>query len=347
MSGLMALRLVRGGEKQNVEILRALAYDNQTSNFTAGDTVTGAGVKGTGTLTGTTIADGDTVTIGDVTYSFEDTLTDEPYFVHVGASDSASLDNLINAINAVGGGTEGTDYGTGNDPNPYVTAAAGAGDTMDVTAITADGVATATTASLTAGDWGAATLAGSILASGATGTLTEQTDGGASGTLILRDVVGEFTDNEELTNGDSADGLANGVLTCPLLTPSDSIIMQVDAEDMLRGEALALLWHIHNKITTMGWHNGSGLVALRANTGEQQADVEELGAVAFDGQNTSLTVGHLITGGASGATGYLVEQTDAGATGTIVLKDIVGLFENNDALTDEGSGDGDATGGQT
>jgi len=69
--------------------------------------------------------------------------------------------------------------------------------------------------------------------------------------------------------------------------------------------------------------------------------------MAFDGQNTSLTVGHLITGGASGATGYLVEQTDAGATGTIVLKAIVGLFENNDALTDEGSGDGDATGGQT
>ena len=60
MSGLMALRLVRGGEKPNVEILRALAYDNQTSNFSAADTVTGNGVKGTGTLTGTTIAAGDT-----------------------------------------------------------------------------------------------------------------------------------------------------------------------------------------------------------------------------------------------------------------------------------------------
>ena len=97
----------------------------------------------------------------------------------------------------------------------------------------------------------------------------------------------------------------------------------------------------------MGWHNGSGFVALRLVLGNQAGDVEELGALAYDGQSVNFTVGDLITGGTSAATGILVEQTDAGATGTLIMKDIVGAFVNNDALTDEGSGDGDSTGTQT
>lgn len=346
MSGLLAIRAARGALKPDVEILRAIAFDNQSANFTAGLTVTGSGVQGTGTLTGTTIADGDTVTIDGVTYTFEDTLTDSPYFVHVGASDSDSLDNLINAINAVGGGTEGTDYGTGNDPHPTVTAAAGAGDTMVVTEIETNAATIATTASLTAGDWAAATLEGGIVNSGASGVLVEQTDGGTSGELILRDVVGEFTDNERLLDTSTGVALAAGVLYAPALTPDDEVILQADAVDMDRGEAMQMISHLRQKIVSMNWHDGSGLFALRLARGGQRADVEHLGSVSFDGQSTSYTVGHLITGGTSGATGTLVEQTDAGATGELILRDIVGLFENNDALTDEGSGDGNATGGQ-
>lgn len=91
----------------------------------------------------------------------------------------------------------------------------------------------------------------------------------------------------------------------------------------------------------------SGLFALRATRGGQKADVEELRSLAYDGQTTNFTVGHVITGGTSGATGVLVEQTDAGATGTLILRDVKGSFQNNDALTDEGTGDGDATGADT
>lgn len=85
--------------------------------------------------------------------------------------------------------------------------------------------------------------------------------------------------------------------------------------------------------------------ALRLARGGQKADIEELRALAYDGQSNNFTVGHVITGGTSGATGRLVEQTDGGATGTIILADVRGDFQNNDALTDEGTGDGDATGG--
>lgn len=344
MSGLMALRLVRGGELANVEILRALAYDNQTSNFTVADVVTGMGVGGIGTLTGTTIAADDTVTIGTVTYKFvaSPAVAND---IDVGVSDEVSLDNLIAAINAASG--EGTKYGTGTVVNPHVTAAAGAGDTMDVESKTADGVATATTASLTSGAWGNTTLQGGILASGANGVLAEQVDSGVSGTLQLRDVVGEFTDNEEISNGASADGLVSAVLAVPVLTPADSLILQVDAVDILKAEAIEMLSKLRAKIVDMGWHNGSGFVALRIDNGEFAGDVEELGALQFDGQGTSFTLTHVIEGGTSGATGILVEQTDAGADGTIIMKDIVGIFENDDALTDEGTGDGDAVNAQT
>lgn len=121
-------------------------------------------VQATGTLTGTTIAAADTVDINGVEYTFVDTLTDDPapvpYEVLVGASDSDSLDNLIAAINGAAGA--GTLYGAGTVAHPDVTAAAGAGDTMVVTAIVGGlaGNAVTTTAALTSGDFAAATLTG-------------------------------------------------------------------------------------------------------------------------------------------------------------------------------------------
>lgn len=347
MSGLLALRLARGGQVGDVQELRALAFDNQSANFTLNDTIRGAGVLGTGTLTGTTIAADDTVTIGAVTYTFKADLSDDqPNFVVVGASDSDSLDNLIAAINGDAG--EGSLYGTGTVAHTLVSAAAGAGDTMVVTELEANGAVIATTATLTAGDWGAAILAGGITASGATGTLVEQTDGGATGTLILRNVKGEFTNNERLTDDHTGNGLANGTMTVPLLTPSDALILQANADTIGRSEAIDALANLEAKIVAMPWHAGNGLFALRVGRGEQKAQVECLAALAYDGQSTNFTVGRTLTGGTSGAHGVLVEQTDAGATGTVILNEIVGSFVNNDALTEDvPNGDGDTTGAQS
>jgi hypothetical protein len=127
-----------------------------------------AAVAATGTLTGTTIAVNDTVTIGSTVYTFKSPVT-TAYHVLVGATDSDSLDNLIAAITA--GAGAGTAYGTGTLVHPTVTAAAGAGDTMDATALTAGtaGNSIATTATLTAGGWGAATLTGGVAANLSTG----------------------------------------------------------------------------------------------------------------------------------------------------------------------------------
>ena len=124
------------------------------------------GTAATGTLTLTANAgNGETVTIDGKVYTFQTTLTDADGNVKIGASASASLDNLIDAINL--GTGAGTDYATSMTLHQTVTALAGAGDTMDVTAIQKDasGNSIATTETLANGSWGNATLTG-----GANGT---------------------------------------------------------------------------------------------------------------------------------------------------------------------------------
>ena len=79
-------------------------------------------------------ADTNTVTIGATVYTFQDTLTNVAGNVKIGASASATIDNLIAAI-TVGSGS-GTLYAAATVVHPSVTAAVGAGDTMGVTALT-------------------------------------------------------------------------------------------------------------------------------------------------------------------------------------------------------------------
>jgi len=75
--------------------------------------------------------DGNSVTIGTTKYTFRETLG-AAYDVLIGASASDTIDNLIAAINGAAG--EGSTYGTGTVAHADVTAAAGDGDTMDITA---------------------------------------------------------------------------------------------------------------------------------------------------------------------------------------------------------------------
>lgn len=120
------------------------------------------GVSATGvlTLTGNAVA-AETVTIGTQVYTWVSPIGGADT-VLVGATASDSLDNLIAAINNAAG--EGVTYGTGTAKNVDATAAAGAGDTMDLTAIAlgAAGNAVVTTETMTVGSFGAGTLTGGV-----------------------------------------------------------------------------------------------------------------------------------------------------------------------------------------
>ena len=66
-------------------------------------------------------------------------------------------------------------------------------------------------------------------------------------------------------------------------------------------------------------------------------------AIAYDGQTANFTVGKTITGAKSGATARIVQDTDGGATGTLVVATSNGkAFHDNETITDDNSTPGTA-----
>lgn len=97
------------------------------------DAIQGDGTVATGVLTAAANpAAGGIVRIGNYYYTLVAALSspDAPFEVLIGAAATNTLDNLIAAINSAAGG--GTTYGYNTPKNPDVSAAAGAGDTIDL-----------------------------------------------------------------------------------------------------------------------------------------------------------------------------------------------------------------------
>lgn len=58
----------------------------------------------------------------------------------------------------------------------------------------------------------------------------------------------------------------------------------------------------------------------------------------YDAQTANFTVGSILTGGTSGATAVILEDSDSGVTGTLTLGKISGTFQNNEIITDVDGG---------
>lgn len=65
-----------------------------------------------------------------------------------------------------------------------------------------------------------------------------------------------------------------------------------------------------------------------------------IGRVNFDAQTANFTIGAVVTGATSAATGTIYKQQDAGATGTLFLRDVTGNFQDNEIVA---GGGGSAT----
>lgn len=66
--------------------------------------------------------------------------------------------------------------------------------------------------------------------------------------------------------------------------------------------------------------------------------------LAYEGQTTDFTLGAVLTGATSGATGTVVRVDDEGSTGTLHLRNVVGTFVDGETITDAGGGNGTADG---
>ena len=149
-SGKVALQTVLTGSNQSFTI----------GDGTANEILDPALKFATGTLTFTGNASNtETVTIGARVYTFNSVLGGANSIL-IGASASDSLNNLIAAITGAAG--SGTLYGTGTAVNTDVLAEPGAGDTMDVTALTGgySGNLLASTTTVTGASWSNTTLTG-------------------------------------------------------------------------------------------------------------------------------------------------------------------------------------------
>lgn len=60
--------------------------------------------------------------------------------------------------------------------------------------------------------------------------------------------------------------------------------------------------------------------------------------LAYDGQTVNFTTGKKLTGGTSGATAIVLEDSDSGVTGTLTLGSISGTFADNETITDTSGG---------
>lgn len=66
--------------------------------------------------------------------------------------------------------------------------------------------------------------------------------------------------------------------------------------------------------------------------------VGPLNTLPYDGQTGNFTAGLIITGGTSGATAKIISDVDAGATGTLTLEFMSGIFVDNETITDTSTG---------
>lgn len=117
--------------------------------------------KAAGILTASgSIADGDTVTLGIVVYTFKNTLTGAAYEINIGGSTANALANLKKAVSLTGIG--GTDYGTGTLIHQLIVGGTVTGTTLALAAknFGTGGNALATATTSAGASFGAATLLG-------------------------------------------------------------------------------------------------------------------------------------------------------------------------------------------
>lgn len=85
-----------------------------------------------------------------------------------------------------------------------------------------------------------------------------------------------------------------------------------------------------------------GDYAFVASPGDKIGEVSF--TLAYDAQSANFATGLVLTGGTSGATAIILEDADAGATGTLTLGNISGTFVTNETITDSATGSATSNG---
>jgi len=85
-------------------------------------------------------------------------------------------------------------------------------------------------------------------------------------------------------------------------------------------------------------------IGIKKSNGWTETCLITSGILLYDAQTANFTVGDILTGGTSGAKALIVEDTDAGTTGTLNLIITSGTFQTNETITDSAGGSATANG---
>lgn len=89
---------------------------------------------------------------------------------------------------------------------------------------------------------------------------------------------------------------------------------------------------------------GNFLMGIKDKNGYTEGTMVPSGTLAYDAQTVNFTAGLVLTGGTSGATAYIVSDSDSGTTGTLTLAFVDGTFQNDETITDSSGGSADVNG---
>jgi hypothetical protein len=192
------------------------------ANKVAWSVTSGAAATDVLTLT-VNAANNDTVTIGAQVYTFKTVLTGAAYEVLLGASNTATLDNLVAAV--MGAAGAGATYGTGTVAHPDVTAVRST-STMVATARIRGTAANSIVATKTGVNpsWATATLTGGLNIGTNTDVIAYRlkvTTGGASGVAqiaVASDTPAEVTAAAAVTTGSPFVLGTKGLTITPVFT---------------------------------------------------------------------------------------------------------------------------------
>lgn len=207
-------------------------------------------------------SDGDTVTIGLTGFTQAYTFKNTPasaYDVDIGATAADTADNLAYAIND-SGGVEGTDYGSGTDANPYVSASSATGTVTLTDRITCS-----------------RSLAWSITES-STNTTIRLPSGGADGTLLATVATG--TDAVSNASGLLFDDPAATTDTFPATLTGASSSIQVRGPctiwlkvGTIPGGDVALKFQTSHDDTN--WRDGDDSISNFGTDADQKIEISE------------------------------------------------------------------------
>lgn len=178
--------------------------------------------------------------------------------------------------------------------------------------------------------------------SGATGVVRADTDGGSTGTLTVEQIVGTFQASEVLA-GDTTGRATSGTISALKLDYDGQLVNFPGSSPTVVGQNTGSRAVVASDADA----GATGTLTLTSATADfddnelllvEHADVNGgLSAGIFldyDTQTGDFTVGQVVTGGTSNATGTISADSDGGATGTLTLTGVTGTFQAGEALTD-------------